>query len=188
MFQTVPAMHDGALCDAQCIISTQIESPAALAVGQRLRRELGAKLKQLEMVQRKLARAQQHANNYQRMASRLDTDIQSIRSQLASLECHYHELARMVDVMNLDGLSPRTLAWLQRLRRSKSFGMNEMRNAAQAIEWDASDNHIRVTVSILKRKGYLESVARGVYQLSSKLRGSATQPANLTRLDAALQQ
>lgn len=163
------AMHNSSLSETPYVIASPVSTPAALAAGQRLRRDLGTKLKHLETVQRKLARAQQHASNYMRIAERLDADIQQIRAQLAALEFHYSDLTKMVSALDLEGLSPRTLAWLERLRRSKSFGMAEMRSAAKAIEWDASDNHIRVTISLLKRKGYVLSVGRGIYQLSPKL-------------------
>lgn len=164
-------MHKGVSFEYACTIPVQIDPSAAVVAGQRLTRDLGAKLKQLEMVQHKLARAEQHANTYQKMAARLDAEIRTIRTRLASLESQYGELTRMIDLMELDGLSPRTLAWLQHLRGKATFGMPEMRAAARAIGWAASDNLIRVTVSTLKRKGFLHSVGRGAYQLSTNMAG-----------------
>lgn len=163
------AMHNSSLSEPPYVIASPACTPAALAVGQRLRRDLGTKLKHLETVQRKLARAQQQATNYLRIAERLDADIQQIRAQLAAFEFHYRNLATTVAALDLEGISPRTLAWIEHLRRNKSFGMAEMRSAAKAIEWNASDNHIRVTISLLKRKGYVLSAGRGIYQLSPKL-------------------
>lgn len=163
-------MYDGCGIEQAYTVTGQYSSPAAIAVTQRLKRDLGAKLKQLETVQRRFAKAQQSAQAHQRTAGRLAAEIEAIKFQLSSLDGHNVDAVVMFESSDLDNLSPRTLAWLQRLSARGKFGMPDMRRAARDIDWDASDNHIRVLVYNLKRRGIVESVARGVYRLSSRLK------------------
>lgn len=163
-------MYDGRSVEPAYVVTGQYSSPAAFAISKRLKRDLGTKLKQLEIVQRKFAKAQQSAQAHQRTADRLAAEIEAIRLQVASLESHYAHVAVNFEASDLDSLSSRTLAWLQRLSALGKFGMPDMRRAASDIEWDASDNHIRVIVSSLKRRGIVESVARGRYRLTAWLK------------------